>query len=544
MSAYQPHLPSQPEAALAAARKALRRAPHLLEVRHAYAAALLANGRASTACEALAAAAALAPADAPTRRLLGEARLADGRPRDALGALLRALRLDPADEPAALAAAHIYRLLHRADKAIALLRGFLATSPAAQNARLELARNLIDTGQKPAALAVLAAAPLPLHGEAAFAFALLRRLADPPAGGTPPPLRQDQPWPLWHHRELLRTAERAGEAQLRDAMARVQARMAGNAPLDDRIAANFTLSRYWFGLEEADAAFACLRAGHGMLSAFEPFDRAAPTRLGAAMAELFTPEFLHAGTPPKDPAAVFILGMPRSGTTLAEQILAAHGSVFGAGERHALGELARALAGPRRDPAWAHRIATLPPARLDEAAAGYLEALHALAPGAARIVDKMPSNFQLLGLAARLFPGARFIHCVRDPRDIGFSIYARRFEAAHAYAHSLDDLGWYIAWQDQLMRHWKHALPGRILTLRLHEWIRDFNRTLARVLDFLELPPDAACARFFELDREVKTASRLQVRRPVNDEGMGRWRRYQAQLMPLIEALRREGALK
>ena len=122
-------------------------------------------------------------------------------------------------------------------------------------------------------------------------------------------------------------------------------------------------------------------------------------------------------------------------------------------------------------------------------------------------------------------------------------ILRRRFEAAHPYAHDLDDLGWYIGWQAALMRHWQSVLPVPILKLHLHEWIRDFDRTLRRVLDFLDLPHDPACVRFYELDREVKTASRDQVRRPVNDEGMGRWRPYQRQLMPMITALQQSGAL-
>jgi hypothetical protein len=351
-------------------------------------------------------------------------------------------------------------------------------------------------------------------------------------------------WPLSQHRAHLAAARQSGPSGLRTAATAITAEIAaGIAPAADRIAASFSLSRIWFEQDEPDAAFACLRTGHRLLALFEPFHRDQPRRLGEAMASRFSAEWLRAGAPEPDPAPVFIVGMPRSGTTLAEQILAAHPHVFGAGERHALGELAHRLGGRLRDPAWADRIASLEPTRLDAAAADYLRELHALAPRATRIIDKMPSNFQLLGLTARLFPCARIIHCVRDPRDIGFSIYSRRFEAAHPYAHDLDDLGWYIGWQAALMRHWQVALPIPILKLHLHEWIRDFDRTLRRVFDFLDLPYDPACARFYELDREVKTASRDQVRRPVNDDGMGRWRPYQRQLLPLITALQQSGLL-
>jgi hypothetical protein len=155
----------------------------------------------------------------------------------------------------------------------------------------------------------------------------------------------------------------------------------------------------------------------------------------------------------------------------------------------------------------------------------------------------MPANFRFLGLVALMLPGARIIHCVRDPRDIGFSIWSRRFRGAHPYAHDLRDLGWYIGQHERLMQHWRGALPNPIMRIHLHEWIHRFDNTLRRVLDFLDLPYDPACERFYELDRTVRTASRKQVRETVNDRGMSRWRPYAAHLTPLIEALQETGSL-
>ncbi|MGH7212543.1 MAG: sulfotransferase family protein, partial [Acetobacteraceae bacterium] len=156
-------------------------------------------------------------------------------------------------------------------------------------------------------------------------------------------------------------------------------------------------------------------------------------------------------------------------------------------------------------------------------------------------VDKMPGNYLHLGLVGLLLPGAKIIHCVRDPRDIGLSIFTFRFYGEHPYAHDLTDLGWYIAQQHRLMRHWRAAVPLPMLTVRLADWVEDFAATLRRVLDFLGLPYDPACERFYEQDRRVRTVSRAQVRQPVNARGIGRWRAYEKQLAPLIAELRAGG---
>lgn len=149
-----------------------------------------------------------------------------------------------------------------------------------------------------------------------------------------------------------------------------------------------------------------------------------------------------------DPAPVVIVGMPRSGTTLAEQIIGAHAQAFAAGERVALGRAFVRLGGGETPKAVA-RIASLDAAALDRVADTYLSELHAFAPDTTRVVNKMPGNFNYLGFVALILPGARIIHCVRDPRDIGFSMFTLRFGGHHPYAHDLATLGWYIAQHDR-----------------------------------------------------------------------------------------------
>lgn len=156
----------------------------------------------------------------------------------------------------------------------------------------------------------------------------------------------------------------------------------------------------------------------------------------------------------------------------------------------------------------------------------------------------MPGNFLHLGLVALMLPGAKVIECARDPRDIGLSIFTFRFHGQHGYAHDLADLGWYIGEHCRLMAHWRAAFPGPILTIRLSDWVEDFDATLARLLEHLELPPDPHCARFYEQEGRVRTVSRAQVRQPVNARGLGRWRTYARELEPLIAELRAAGCLE
>jgi hypothetical protein len=228
---------------------------------------------------------------------------------------------------------------------------------------------------------------------------------------------------------------------------------------------------------------------------------------------------------------------------LCEQILAAHPQAHGAGERNALPRTFAMLGGSDGGADAVQRSAALDADALDRAAWRYLTELHALAPDKTRVIDKLPGNFNYLGLAGLMLPGAKIIHCVRDPRDIGLSIFTFRFHGAHGYAHDLGDLGWYIGQHDRLMAHWRSVLPNPILTVKLSDWVEDFDGTLERVLAHVDLPHDDNCARFYQGDSRVRTVSYAQVRQPVNARGLGRWRAYADELAPLIKELESAGSL-
>ena len=434
-----------------------------------------------------------------------------------------------------------------------MLGAAIARDPGAAGARLNRAADFLHEERSAEALALLDAASAPAAPAAARHWHLQRSLAllqlgrrdearaalaDFDALGPMPdalaPLR------LWRGVLLAEIeGDAAGAEAAAVAMAAALDAMGPEAVPEHRIMGHYDLAKFRAGRGEYAAAFAHWSAGHRLLAPGQPFSRVDHLSFLLANARAFPAARFAEGprAANRDPAPVFIVGMPRSGTTLCEQILAAHRDVHGAGERPALGHHFAALGGGRDDADAPARIAALDAPALDRAADGYLAELHALAPDAKRVVDKMPGNALHLGLAGLMLPGARVIHCQRDPRDTGLSIFTFRFHGDHGYAHDLADLGWTIRQREQLMAHWAAALPGGVHTVDLADWVADFDGTLARLLAFLDLPPDPNCARFHESEAHVRTVSRTQVRQPVNARGLGRWRTYEAELAPLIAAL-------
>jgi tetratricopeptide (TPR) repeat protein len=537
--------------AIDAARRARRRHRKLPQGAYMMGMAYLAGGRLGEALDAFSAALRLDPKLADAWVNIGVIRYRQNDIDSAKIAMRRALAIAPDHAGAAGNLAAFLRLSGQVEAGEQLLDDVLKRNPDAAEVRVNHAAALLSEERPREALALLEAKPVPAdpqlarHWQMQRALALLQvgqvveaREVMAAIGDVPPELA---PLMLWR-RALLALAE-GNRAAAREFAVEVEDALATTNGLvpEHRIMAHFDLGRFWSTQRDSDRTFANWGAGHRLLSRFQPFSREQHRAFVDAMIARFDRTRLHDGPRAQnhDPAPVFIVGMPRSGTTLAEQIIAAHPQAFGAGERGALYQAFYKLGG--ETPEGIARIAALDTPALDANGERYLAELHALAPDKARIVDKMPGNFNYLGLAALMLPGAHIIHCVRDPRDIGLSIFTFRFYGYHPYAHDLGDLGWYIAQHDRLMAHWREALPNPILTLPLKDWVEDFDTTLRRVLDFIGLPYDPACARFYESDARVMTVSRSQVRQPVNARGLGRWRPYAAQLQPLIEALEQGG---
>jgi len=226
---------------------------------------------------------------------------------------------------------------------------------------------------------------------------------------------------------------------------------------------------------------------------------------------------------------VLVVGMPRSGTSLVEQILASHSAVFGAGELPFWRRLVGTDAMPLFDSSWS-------PSALSGVAASYLACLDSLDRQAARVIDKMPDNFVCIAHIHAAFPKAKLIHTVRDPIDTCLSIYFQNFSAAYSYSTDLNDLAHYYRHYRRLMRHWRTALPdGTMLEVAYEDLVANQEAVSRRMIAFLGLDWEDRCLEFQETERRVATASRWQVRQKLYTSSIERWRGYEKYLGPLME---------
>jgi tetratricopeptide (TPR) repeat protein len=240
---------------------------------------------------------------------------------------------------------------------------------------------------------------------------------------------------------------------------------------------------------------------------------------------------------------VFIVGMPRSGTSLTEQILSSHPDVFGAGELFEITKIAQRLAGASTatGPDYRSGIQGLTQDVVDTLAARYLSYIEDLDSQAARVTDKLPGNHQHLGVIALLFPKARVVHCMRDPRDDCLSIYFQHLAEGVGWAHDLRSLGHYYRQYERLMAHWRSVLDIPMLEIRYEELVTNQEAVSRQLIEFIGLDWDARCLAFHETQRVVATPSYDQVREPMYTSSMARWKNYESAIGPLITALAMDG---
>ncbi|MDE2306463.1 MAG: sulfotransferase [Gammaproteobacteria bacterium] len=241
-----------------------------------------------------------------------------------------------------------------------------------------------------------------------------------------------------------------------------------------------------------------------------------------------------------DPSPIFIVGLPRAGSTLLEQILASHPLVEGTAELAEIPQIVQHLAGreikdsPPRYPAV---LRDLEPARLRELGERYIAETRVYRGGKSRFIDKMPNNFRHLGLIRLILPNARIIDARREPMACCFSNFKQLFASGQEFTYGLADIGRYYRSYVSLMDHWERVMPGRILRVQHEALVEDFEAQVRRLLDFCGLEFDPACLEFHRNARSVRTASSEQVRRPINREGLDQWRHFEPWLAPLREAL-------
>lgn len=531
------------DGAVAALREAHQLAPDDPTLRYNYCLALIETGQPDAAERLARDGLALTADSVQLQHALGMSLLTQDRQHEAVRVLRAALARQPdhpglrTDYGSALAAIGDQR------RGIEQLRAVLERDPGALVARDSLVKALRGIGQIDEALAELAQlAALPGYrgSEPLQRAGLLATLGrDDESAALIEPFLDQPDHALDATAILASVAKKTGRVD--EAIARIERLQAAadydradEKGRDALIKLDFLLGDLHDARGDYHAAFAAYARGNQRRRV--PYDHAAARTLvdrviagydRAAFARL-----PRAGN--HDTTPIFIVGMPRSGTSLLEQMLDSHPGVHGAGELSAVGNLVEALALETGTP-FPELIGELDAGQLDRLAGEHLDYLARLSSGAARVTDKMPGNYLNLGFIAQLFPAARIIHCRRQAEDTALSIYFQNFTSyrGHPYANDLADIGFAYRQYQRLMAHWADALPLPLHTVDYEAVVADPEDATRELCTFLDLDWNPAMLRFHESRRVVVTASRQQVREKLYGTSVNRWERYRGFLAPL-----------
>jgi tetratricopeptide (TPR) repeat protein len=302
----------------------------------------------------------------------------------------------------------------------------------------------------------------------------------------------------------------------------------------DTILLRYALAKACADAGDAGRARVHLDAGSRLKRAGIDYDPNVDERSMAAIAAAFPKETVErlrqGGDPTQMP--IFIVGMPRSGTTLVEQILASHSAIHGGGEAAHIDRLVRELGADYPQGMW-----DMPAGRISALGRRYLGMISPPHP-ASRATDKMPYNFLHLGLIHAMLPNARMVHCTRDPLDTCISCYSKLFTRGHEFSYELGELGRYYRNYSRLMQHWREVIPkDRLIDVPYEQVVNDIGTEARRLIDFCGLPWEESCLRFHETSRTVRTASLHQVRRPLYRGSLGHSKSFGQGLEILTAAL-------
>jgi len=492
----------QLEEAVASYRRALAAKPDFAAAHSNLGDTLRSLGKLADAAASCGRATELAPNLPGAHNSLGNVLLDLGRLDEAEASYRCALALEPRFAEASVNLGLLLRQRGLAAEAEASCRAALEAKPDAAPALVLLAELRADDGEFAAAEQLLqrAAASDPDSPEAWAGMANLRKMTD-----------GDTAWALQAQRVAARGLAPRQEVYLR-----------------------FAIGKYFDDIKDYPRAFVNYRRAHELSRTYGAhYDRRQQALVvdrlidsyGAAWARAVRPRAADAARP------VLIVGMPRSGTTLAEQILASHPAVFGCGELSYWHDAARALrTGVANGAASGDIVARL--------GGEYLELLKHRCAGAQRVVDKMPANFWCLGLIHEALPDARIIHMQRDPVDTCLSIYFQHFKSAVAYADDLQDLAHFYGEYRRIMSHWRATLPAAAMLEVPYESLVAHQEAWSRkMLQFIGLPWDPRCLDFHQTSRSVMTASKWQVRQKMSGSSIQRWRNYEPFIGPLLTLL-------
>jgi len=314
----------------------------------------------------------------------------------------------------------------------------------------------------------------------------------------------------------------------------------------DRMQLDFALAKAYADLKDYDRSFTHLRAGNAAKRARISYNEKSAFALFDSIEAVFTPGLIakKSGSGDGSSMPIFVFGMPRSGTTLVEQIIASHPLVHGAGELQTLNDVILTVRGPDGNTIpYPEFVPALDASALSNIGARYVAAVRELVyknteAKSERVTDKLPSNYNFAGLIHLALPNAKMIHTVRNPVDTCMSCFSKLFSAEQSHAYDLGELGRYYKRYERLMTHWHRVLPaGRILDVRYEDIVADLEGQARRIIAHCGLPWNDKCLSFHVTDRPVRSASATQVRRPIYQSAIGRWRVYEEHLGPLLSAL-------
>jgi tetratricopeptide (TPR) repeat protein len=486
---------------------ALALRPHYVEARKNLGHVLGVLNRDEEALPHLEKALALRPDDMQARVMLGNAMLRRDRPEEAIAHFQKALSLNAADIDARNGLGSALHALGRSDEAIVQHRTVLAAAPNDIVAHSKLGDALLALGRLPEANAALAKAVGLSPRKAGFC------------------------WNLANSKRF--TADDPNLAAIR-----ALAKQLPSLNAEEQVDLHFALGKMLSDVGEHASSFAHLCKGNALMRRRVAYDEERALGRFGRMRRVFTAAMMSdkKGTGDPSDVPVFIIGLPRSGTTLIEQILASHPKVFGAGELRDMAALAEEISGDN-GAVVPEAVPAMSGGRLCRLGGDYLRRIRRFSPHAERITDKMPGNFVLSGLIHLALPNARIIHACRDLRDTAFSCFSLLFSRGHVYSYDLAELGRYCRGYHALMAHWHKIMPGTILDVHYEDVVADLEGQARRIVAHCGLDWDPRCLDFQQTRRSVRTASAAQVRQPIYRSSIGRWRAHAEALQPLLQEL-------
>ncbi len=438
---------------------------------------------------------------------LGNALSAQDKTDEAITAYRRAIKLAPKHPAAYLLLGSALSKQEKIDEAIASYRRAIEINPKNQDAYKGLGQIL---GQ---------------HGDQKEAIASFRKALEinPESGSTYQALSTNKKYT--EHDDDLRAMEALySKESISD---------------QQRMHLAFGLGKAHEDLGEYDKSMAFVMEATRLKRASIEYSAAVAGNIFRRTTDAFSLEFFsnHKDTGNPDKTPIFIIGMPRSGTSLTEQILASHPLVFGAGELRTLSTLSIEVSANKAKSGFPECLADFEAMDFFKLGANYIEEIRNYSKSSTYITDKMPHNFLRIGLIKVILPNAKVIFCKRDPMDNCLSIFKNHFAEGHHYSYNLSELGQYYKWYLELMKYWQNTLPGFIYNLSYEQLVTNQEEQTRKLLDFCDLPWDSTCLDFHKTKRRVATASLAQVRRPIHSGSVQLWKRYEHQLEPLRKAI-------